>query len=82
MSAVTGLTLPYGRARGVQEPFQIDDPAAGANASYAVDGRGLRRPAREIAQRNRALCGSSTRSLPALRQAELLLAARHSASEL
>lgn len=43
MPAVPGLTLPYGSARGVQEPFKIADPSAGTAASFTVDGRGLRR---------------------------------------
>lgn len=43
MSAVTGLTRPFGRARGVQEPFKLSNPGAGLNASLAIDGRGLRR---------------------------------------
>lgn len=40
---VPALTLPYGSARGVQEPLSVPDPAAATVARYVVDGRGLRR---------------------------------------
>lgn len=42
-SAVPALTQPYGTARGIQEPFAIANPGANTNASFSVDGRGLRR---------------------------------------
>jgi hypothetical protein len=37
------LTQPIGIGFGVQEPFPLANPAAGANASFVCDGRGLRR---------------------------------------
>jgi hypothetical protein len=41
--AVPGITRPFGKARGVQEPFAIANPAAAADGVFTVDGRGLRR---------------------------------------
>ncbi len=41
--AVPALTLPYGTARGEQEPFAIANPGAAQAATFTVDGRGLRR---------------------------------------
>jgi hypothetical protein len=37
------LTLPIGSGLGVQEPFAIQTPAAGAGFTFTADGRGLRR---------------------------------------
>lgn len=42
MSALP-LTQPVGLSVGVQEPFTIAPPAAGAAAAFTCDGRGLRR---------------------------------------
>lgn len=43
LGGVPALTQPYGAALGIQEPFSLPNPAAGANATFVVDGRGLRR---------------------------------------